>query len=157
MVPRPDATTRPVYRSGVTWSPATPHARTRRPAAWLLVALLAGLTAACTDDPAATSAPAASSAPSAGPTPPAPDGDAPARSDVTVVRYGPEAVGAAHLARAYLLDRVRPEFVIDRRGRTVDVVLGEDFNRLATPTEFNQTLAMMGAPGLPPGTCELPR
>jgi len=84
-------------------------------------------------------------------------GAAPTRSDTTVVRYGPEAVGAAQLVRAYLLDNARPEFAIDRPGRTVDVVLGADFQRLAGRTEVNQALAMLGAPSAPPGTCGVPR
>ena len=48
--------------------------------------------------------------------------------EVALLRYGPKAVGAAYLLRAYLLDdRVTLAFDIDRQNSEVDLVLGGQF------------------------------
>lgn len=73
---------------------------------------------------------------------------------VAVLRYGPKAVGSAWLLRAYFLDQAVPEFDINRTDDAVDVVLGTQFKKLATVTEFNQALAQLGNPTLPKGTCD---
>jgi hypothetical protein len=73
---------------------------------------------------------------------------------VAVLRYGPKAVGSAWLLRAYFLDQAVPEFDINRTDDVVDVVLGTQFKKLATVTEFNQALAQLGNPTLPKGTCD---
>jgi hypothetical protein len=72
---------------------------------------------------------------------------------VAVLRYGPKAVGAAHLLRAYFLDEAQTEFDIKRRDDVVDVVIGTSYKQLATPTEMRQSLAALGNPTLPEGTC----
>jgi hypothetical protein len=73
---------------------------------------------------------------------------------VAVLRYGPLAVGAAHVVGAYFLNEAASEFDIERDDRVVDVVIGAEFQQLATPTEFNQSIAAAGNPTLPEGTCE---
>jgi LytR cell envelope-related transcriptional attenuator len=72
---------------------------------------------------------------------------------IAVLRYGPKAVGAAWLLRAYFLDQAAREFDINRKDDIVDVVLGTQFRQLATVTEFHQALAQLGNPTLPEGTC----
>jgi hypothetical protein len=72
---------------------------------------------------------------------------------VAVLRYGPQTVGAAHVLRAYFLDEVRREFDIERDDDVVDVVIGTGFRQLATETEVRQSIAALGNPELPPGTC----
>jgi hypothetical protein len=72
---------------------------------------------------------------------------------VAVLRYGPKAVGAAHLLRAYFLDEAKTEFDLKRTDNVVDVVVGTSYKQLATPTEKNQSLAALGHPALPEGTC----
>jgi hypothetical protein len=72
---------------------------------------------------------------------------------VAILRYGPKAVGAAWLLRAYFLDQATREFDINRKDDLVDVVLGNQFKQLATVTEFHQALAQLGSPTLPEGTC----
>jgi hypothetical protein len=73
--------------------------------------------------------------------------------DVAVLRYGPEAVGAAHVLQAYFLNDAVEQFDIERVGPVVDVVVGARFRQLATPTEVNQSIAALGHPVAPPGTC----
>jgi LytR cell envelope-related transcriptional attenuator len=72
---------------------------------------------------------------------------------VAVLRYGPKAVGAAWLLRAYFLDEATTEFDIARKDEVVDVVIGTRYKQLATTTEVNQALAQLGNPTLPKGTC----
>jgi hypothetical protein len=72
---------------------------------------------------------------------------------VAAVRFGPQAVGAAWLVRAYFLDEAKAEFDINRKDDVVDVVIGTKFKQLATTTEKNQALGQMGAPRAPAGTC----
>jgi hypothetical protein len=74
---------------------------------------------------------------------------------VAALRYGPKAVGAAHLLRAYLINNnVTLEFDIDRQTSDVDLVVGGLFRQLATPSEMRQNIARLGRPTLPPGTCQ---
>jgi LytR cell envelope-related transcriptional attenuator len=70
----------------------------------------------------------------------------------TIIRFGPESVGAAWLLRAYFPD-ARSEFDRARVGAPVDVVLGASFRNVATATEVNQAVAQLGRPVAPPGTC----
>ncbi|HEX6681874.1 MAG TPA: LytR C-terminal domain-containing protein [Candidatus Limnocylindrales bacterium] len=74
--------------------------------------------------------------------------------EVAVLRYGPKTVAAAHLLRAYFLNETTPQFDLKREDNIVDVVVGGRFKQLATPTEVNQAVAILGRPKLPPGTCE---
>ncbi|MFI7574826.1 LytR C-terminal domain-containing protein [Micromonospora sp. NPDC049497] len=76
--------------------------------------------------------------------------------DIAVLRYGPKAVGSAHLLRAYFLDEARYEYDPKRKDDTVDVVLGASFQQLATTTEVNQSLGDLGSPVAPPGSCPAP-
>jgi hypothetical protein len=74
---------------------------------------------------------------------------------IAEINYGPEAVGAASLVSAYfLVDEAKMNFDIKRTGAEVDVVLGTRFQQLATTTEVNQSIAALGNPALPAGTCE---
>jgi hypothetical protein len=72
---------------------------------------------------------------------------------IAVLRYGPKAVGAAHLLRAYFLDEANPQYDKARKDDIVDVVIGTDFQQIGTTTEVNQSLAALGNPVLPPGAC----
>jgi len=74
--------------------------------------------------------------------------------DIAVLRYGPKAVGSAHLLRAYFLDQAKTEYDPTREDDLIDVVIGNGFQQLATTTEVNQSLATLGGkPVLPPRTC----
>jgi hypothetical protein len=75
---------------------------------------------------------------------------------VAVMRYGPDAVGAAWLLRAYFLNQADPQYDPKRKGAVVDIVIGERFQQLATSTEVNQSLVELGEPQLPPGACAKP-
>jgi hypothetical protein len=75
---------------------------------------------------------------------------------VAVLRYGPKAVGSAHLLRAYFLNQAEYKYDAKREDDTVDVVLGSNFQQLATTTEVNQSLGDLGAPQAPPETCPAP-
>lgn len=77
---------------------------------------------------------------------------------VAVLRFGPDAVGAAHLLRGYVAeaeeeDKVKLEFDAARRTADVDLVVGGQFKLLATSTEMRHRMALLGRPALPPGTC----
>jgi RNA polymerase sigma-70 factor (sigma-E family) len=76
------------------------------------------------------------------------------REGVAVIRYGPKTVGAAHILHAYTLKEATMEFDVTRSSDTVDLIVGQRFRQLATPTELRQAIAIMGRPQLPPGTCE---
>ena len=52
---------------------------------------------------------------------------------VGLLRYGPAGVGSAQLVRAYFLNQVELEFQLDREDDVVDVIVGENFQQLATP------------------------
>jgi hypothetical protein len=74
---------------------------------------------------------------------------------IAQITYGPDAVGAAWLVSAYfLVNDAEMQFDINRKGAEVDVVIGEKFQQLATSTEVNQSIAAIGNPSLPDGTCE---
>jgi hypothetical protein len=74
--------------------------------------------------------------------------------EVAILRYGPKALGAAHLLRAYFLNETTTQFDLKREDAVVDVIIGGRFKQLATPTEMRQAVAILGRPKLPPGTCE---
>ncbi len=83
-------------------------------------------------------------------------GNAKAVDAVAVLQYGPKGVGSAHVLRAYFLNDAKLAFDINRKDDTVDVVLGNAFQQLATTTEVNQSLGDLGSPDAPPGTCPAP-
>ncbi|MFI7541355.1 LytR C-terminal domain-containing protein [Actinoplanes sp. NPDC049599] len=70
---------------------------------------------------------------------------------VAVIRYGPRAIGAAGLVRALVGGDAVMQFSPDRDGRAVDLVLGTEFQRLATSTEMNTALLAAARPTAPPG------
>ncbi|MEU8079339.1 LytR C-terminal domain-containing protein [Catellatospora citrea] len=77
---------------------------------------------------------------------------------VAVLRFGPDAIGAAHLVRGYVAeaeeaDKVTFEFDPARRTADVDLVVGGQYKLLATSTEMRHRMALLGRPTLPPGTC----
>lgn len=76
---------------------------------------------------------------------------------VARLRYGPRTVAAAWLLRAYFIDEADDEefkgFDPKRKDDVVDVIIGTRFRQLGTPTEVNQSIAQLGSPQAPPGTC----
>lgn len=73
---------------------------------------------------------------------------------VASLRYGPKAVSAAWLIRAYFLNQVADGgFDVKRKDDVVDVIIGTDYRQLGTSTEVNQAIAQLGSPSPPPGTC----
>lgn len=75
---------------------------------------------------------------------------------IAQLRFGPKAVAAAHVVGAYFLNQATLEFDLTREDDVVDVILGSEFRRLATPTDVNlaiAALAQTGQPTAPPGTC----
>lgn len=74
-------------------------------------------------------------------------------NEVAVLRYGPKAVGGAHLLRAYFLNEAIISYDAKRTDDVVDVVIGADFKQLATTTEVNQALVELGQPQLPAEAC----
>jgi hypothetical protein len=76
-------------------------------------------------------------------------------NSVVVLRYGPKAVGAAWLVRAYFLevDPANLQYDAKRTNDVVDVIVGKQFQQLASPTEVNQALTQLGNPVTPPGAC----
>lgn len=77
--------------------------------------------------------------------------------EVAVLRFGPKTVGAAQLLKAYFLNDAIPQYDAKRTNDIVDVVIGTQFQQLATTTEVNQSLAGIGEPSLPPGACPATR
>jgi hypothetical protein len=75
---------------------------------------------------------------------------------VAVLRYGPKGVGSAHLLRAYFLNEAKLDPDLKRKDDTVDVILGNGSQQLATTTEVNQSLGDLGSPQAPTGTCPGP-
>ncbi|MFI5936527.1 LytR C-terminal domain-containing protein [Actinoplanes sp. NPDC051494] len=76
--------------------------------------------------------------------------------DVAVLRYGPEGLSATWLIQAFFLNQATPEYNPKRKGATVDVIVGNGYQQLATPTEVNQSLSTLDQE-LPPGSCAAPR
>jgi LytR cell envelope-related transcriptional attenuator len=72
---------------------------------------------------------------------------------VALLRYGPKAVGGAHLLRAYFLDEANYQYDKNRKDDIIDVMIGLDFQQIGTTTEVNQSLAALGNPTLPEGAC----
>jgi hypothetical protein len=85
-----------------------------------------------------------------------PDDSNKASTNVAVLRYGPKAVAGAHLLRAYFLDEAVLRYDAKRTNDYVDVIIGTQFQQLATTTEVNQSLASIGEPALPAGACPAP-
>lgn len=72
---------------------------------------------------------------------------------VARLRYGPKAIGSSQVLQAFFLGKAESEYDPKREDDVVDVVIGDRFQQLATPTEVNQSLVDLGSPQLPPGTC----
>ncbi|MDQ7906508.1 LytR C-terminal domain-containing protein [Phytohabitans sp. ZYX-F-186] len=72
---------------------------------------------------------------------------------VALLRYGPKGIGSSQVIQAFFLGKAATQYDPKRADDTVDVVLGDQFQQLATPTEVNQSLVDLGSPQLPPGTC----
>jgi hypothetical protein len=73
---------------------------------------------------------------------------------VALLRYGPKGVGSSQVLQAFFLAKADSSgYDPKREDDVVDVVLGEQFQQLATPTEVNQSLVDLGSPQIPPGTC----
>ena len=69
----------------------------------------------------------------------------------TTLFYGPLAVGTATLLRAAVVGDVDMRFEASRDGDRIEMFLGRDPIRIATPTELNQAMAAIGQPTPPPG------
>ena len=87
--------------------------------------------------------------------------DEPAKSKtkfkgVAEIRFGPEAVGKAQLLRAYFLAQSEMVYSPKRKGPVIEIVIGNEYQQLATTTEVNQSLVEIGEPDLPPGACLKP-
>ncbi|WP_436532488.1 LytR C-terminal domain-containing protein [Actinoplanes sp. HUAS TT8] len=76
--------------------------------------------------------------------------------NVAVIQYGPKTVGAAQWIRAYFLGEAEPDYSEARTSDVIDIVIGAKFRSLATFTEVNQSMAQIGTPSAPPGTCAAP-
>lgn len=74
---------------------------------------------------------------------------------VAELRYGPKAHGAAWVVSAYFLAEADLQIDLERSDDVVDVVLGDKFRQLATVTEVKQSLAGLGLPKPPAGTCPM--
>lgn len=74
-----------------------------------------------------------------------------------LLRYGPKAVAAAWVLRAYFLNDVQMEFDIKRTDDSVDVLIGSKYKQLASVSQVHQGWAALGKPDLPAGTCEAPK
>lgn len=75
--------------------------------------------------------------------------------EIAVITYGPDAVGAGWLVSAFfLVDQAKMDFQLKRKGPEVDVVIGTRFQQLATTTEVKQSIAALGNPDPPDGTCQ---
>jgi hypothetical protein len=76
-------------------------------------------------------------------------------NQIALITFGPNTVGAAYLVSAYfLVNEAELQFEIERTSPEVDVIIGTAFQQLATTTEVNQSIAAIGNPPLPKGTCE---
>jgi hypothetical protein len=74
---------------------------------------------------------------------------------VARLTYGPKAVAAASVVRAYFLGQTDPGgFDIKRTDNVVDVTIGSAYKELGSKTEVNQKIAQLGNPSPPPGTCD---
>jgi hypothetical protein len=74
---------------------------------------------------------------------------------VALIRYGPSAVGAGWITQALFSNQAELRFDIEDMDSTVEVTIGTQFDSVSTPTEVNQSIAALGAPELPPGTCDI--
>jgi hypothetical protein len=75
--------------------------------------------------------------------------------EIAIVRFGPEAIGKAwYVSAFFLVDEAKMELDLKRKGAEVDIVVGSAFQQLATTTEVNQSIAAIGNPTLPKGTCQ---
>ncbi|MQA25479.1 MAG: LytR family transcriptional regulator [Micromonosporaceae bacterium] len=69
-----------------------------------------------------------------------------------LLRFGPDGLGGAHLLRAYFVD-ADSEPDTRRKGASIDIVLGQQFKQLSTPSEVNDGLRLLGDPSPPAGMC----
>ena len=74
---------------------------------------------------------------------------------VAMITFGPQAVGAGYLVSAYfLVDEAKLVFDIKReKAPRSTSCSGRKFQQLATTTEVNQSIAAIGNPEPPEGTC----
>jgi hypothetical protein len=72
---------------------------------------------------------------------------------IAIISYGPRAVGDAQLIKAYFLGQARPQYNAKITSDIVTIVVGAQFQQLATSTEVNQSLVELGEPEVPPGAC----
>ena len=75
---------------------------------------------------------------------------------IAVISYGPKAVGNAQLLKAFFLGKAKPQYNPKRTSDVVDIIIGSEYQQLATSTEVNQSLVELGEPELPPGACAAP-
>ncbi|GAA2539905.1 hypothetical protein GCM10010435_04060 [Winogradskya consettensis] len=75
---------------------------------------------------------------------------------VALVQYGPKGLSSAWLIQAFFLNESKSEYDPKRTDATVNLVVGTLYRQLATPTEVNQSLSILGSPVVPPGACAAP-
>ncbi|MEV4536725.1 LytR C-terminal domain-containing protein [Asanoa sp. NPDC049518] len=78
---------------------------------------------------------------------------------VVLLRYGPAAVGSAHVVGAHFLNAAELRYEPTRTDDVVDVLIGAGFKQLATRTEFSASIAELaaaGRPALPPRSWRRP-
>lgn len=75
---------------------------------------------------------------------------------VATITYGPKAVGKAQLLRAYFINDAKPLYDAKRANDVIDIVIGKQYQQLATTTEVNQSLTDIGNAKLPLGACLAP-
>ncbi len=68
------------------------------------------------------------------------------------LRFGPKGLGGAHLLTAYFINAdLLPD--PERKDGIIDIVLGQQFQQVASPSEVNDALRTIGDPSPPPGMC----
>ena len=75
---------------------------------------------------------------------------------IAVLRFGPKAVGAAHLLRAYFLNEAEPEYDPKRTDDVVDVVIGDSSSSSPPPPRSTSRWSSSAQPGAAAGACAAP-
>jgi hypothetical protein len=75
---------------------------------------------------------------------------------IATINYGPKAVGNAQLVKAFFLGKAKPQYNPKNQTDVIDIVIGSEYQQLATSTEVNQSLVELGEPEVPPGACAAP-
>jgi hypothetical protein len=76
---------------------------------------------------------------------------------VAKLHYGPKALAAATVVNAYFLGEADDGSGFDSKDTSdaVDIILGDQYKSLGTPTDVHQAIAQLGNPSPPAGTCDI--